>query len=60
MPYNPESLGASMNTYTTVYLGNYVSGDVNEDVGSHPGVDIVPMTKNDNIVAVLPGIVHFS
>ena len=58
--YNQDALGASMNTYTTVYLGNYVSGDIDEDVGSHPGVDIVPMTPNDTVYAVLPGVVHFS
>lgn len=33
--YIPGNLAASANTYTTVYLGNYVSGNFDEGAGSH-------------------------
>lgn len=56
--YDPENLASMWTTYTTVYLGNYVSGNFDEDVGSHCGVDIVPMTKNDSVFAVLDGVVE--
>lgn len=36
MKYIPENLAATTNIYTTVYLGNYVSGDFSEGHGSHP------------------------
>jgi Peptidase family M23/S-layer homology domain len=55
--YNPNTLGASTDVYTTVYLGNYLAGDYEEEGGSHPGVDIVPMTPNDTVSAVLDGVV---
>lgn len=58
--YDPSNLAATWTTFTTMYLGNYVSGDFEEDVGSHCGVDIVPMVKNDDVFAVLDGIVTFS
>ena len=41
--YDPTNLGSSLDTYTTVYLGNYLAGDYYEEGGSHPGVDIVPI-----------------
>lgn len=56
--YDPDNLAAIWTTYTTVYLGNYVSGDFDEGIGSHCGVDIVPMVKNDSVVAVLDGVVE--
>lgn len=56
-PYNPNKLNTLAHIYTTVYLGNYISGDYEEGAGSHPGVDIVPLTPNDNVYAVLPGVV---
>ena len=56
--YDPANLGASLDTYTTVYLGNYLAGDYSEGGGSHPGVDIVPMGPNDPVVSVLPGVVQ--
>lgn len=56
--YDPDNLASMWTTYTTVYLGNYVSGNFDEDVGSHCGVDIVPMVKNDSVVAVLDGVVE--
>ena len=55
--YNPNNLGASTDVFTTVYLGNYLSGDYEEEAGSHPGVDIVPMIPNDTVFAVLNGLV---
>ena len=56
--YDPTSLGSSLDTYTTVYLGNYLAGDYDEGGGSHPGVDIVPMTPGDQVVSVLSGVVY--
>ncbi|MFZ4461895.1 MAG: S-layer homology domain-containing protein [Patescibacteria group bacterium] len=56
-PYNPANLAATGNAYTTVYLGNYLSGDYDENAGSHPGVDIVPMSPNDTVYSVLSGTV---
>lgn len=55
--YDPANLASMWTTYTTVYLGNYVSGDFDEGSGSHCGVDIVPMVKNDAVTAVLDGTV---
>jgi murein DD-endopeptidase MepM/ murein hydrolase activator NlpD len=55
--YNSNSLGTSTGVYTTVYLGNYIAGDYEEEAGSHPGVDIVPMIANDIVSAVLDGVV---
>lgn len=55
--YDPANLASIWTTYTTVYLGNYVSGDFDEGSGSHCGVDIVPMVKNDAVSAVLDGTV---
>lgn len=57
-PYNPDFLEKLGNIYTTPYLGNYVVGVYEEESGSHPGVDIVPMTPNDELYAVLAGTVH--
>lgn len=56
--YDPDNLASMWTTYTTVYLGNYVSGDFDEGAGSHCGVDIVPMVKNDSVFAVLDGVVE--
>lgn len=56
--YDPDNLASMWTTYTTVYLGNYVSGDFDEGAGSHCGVDIVPMVKNDTVYAVLDGVVE--
>lgn len=58
--YDPSNLASSWTTFTTVYLGNYLSGNFDEDVGSHCGVDIVPMVKNDDVFAVLDGTVTLS
>ncbi|MDD2909289.1 MAG: S-layer homology domain-containing protein [Candidatus Gracilibacteria bacterium] len=59
-PYNPDNLAATANIFTTMYLGNYVFGDYDEGSGSHPGVDIVPQIKHDNVFACLSGIVYFA
>jgi hypothetical protein len=58
--YDSSRLAASAMTYTTVYLGNYEAGNYEEGVGSHPGVDIVPVVPNDTVVSVLDGTVHFA
>lgn len=55
--YKPAMLHTLGNIYTTVYLGNYIAGDYEEGMGSHPGVDIVPITPSDSVYAVLPGVV---
>lgn len=58
--YDPANLSVTTNTYITVYLGNYVSGDYSEGHGSHPGVDIIPMTSNDSVFACLDGVVEIA
>lgn len=55
--YDPSNLAKTGNTFTTVYMGNYVSGDFNEGSGSHCGVDIFPAKTHDAIMACLPGTV---
>lgn len=60
MKYIPENLANTTNIYTTVYLGNYVSGDFSEGHGSHPGVDIIPITPNDTVFACLDGVVQIA
>lgn len=59
-PYNPDNLAATANIYTTMYLGNYITWDYRQEVGSHPWVDIVPQVKHDNIYACLDWVVHFA
>lgn len=56
--YIPVNLAATANIYTTVYLGNYVSGDFSEGHGSHPGVDISPIVPHDDVFACLDGVVE--
>lgn len=56
--YDPANLAASANIFTTVYLGNYVAGDFSEGHGSHPGVDIVPVSPKDSVFACLDGVVQ--
>ena len=60
MKYIPENLANTTSIYTTVYLGNYVSGDFSEGHGSHPGVDIMPITPNDEVFACLDGVVQIA
>lgn len=59
-PYNQANLAATANIFTTMYLGNYINWDFREWVWSHPGVDIVPQIKHDNIYACLTWVVHFA
>lgn len=40
--YVPGQLEKTTSYFTTFYLGNYVDNDFRENVGSHPGVDILP------------------
>ncbi|MDD5197842.1 MAG: S-layer homology domain-containing protein [Candidatus Gracilibacteria bacterium] len=56
--YDPNNLAATTNTYTTVYLGNYVAGDFSEGHGSHLGVDIFPVVTHDDVFACLDGVVQ--
>ncbi len=58
--YDQNALQSLQNIYTTVYLGNYVSGDFNEGHGSHPGVDMVPSTHAQTVCAILDGTVIFA
>ena len=58
--YDVNNLATTTNTYTTVYLGNYVAGDYDEGHGSHPGVDIVPVVPNDSVFACLDGVVQIA
>jgi hypothetical protein len=58
--YNPDNLAATGNIFTTVYLGNYVPGDYGEWDWSHPGVDMIPQVKHDNVLACLDWVVQFA
>lgn len=53
--YDLPNLANLWRRFTTLYTGNYVSGDMRIWVGSHPGVDIVPATKNTETYACLDG-----
>ena len=56
--YDPQDLAVSSNTFTTVYLGNYIAGDFHEGSGSHCGVDIFPVISHDQVFACLDGVVQ--
>lgn len=56
--YIPSNLALTCNTFTTVYLGNYVSGNFDEGAGSHCGVDIFPVTTHDDVFSCLDGVVQ--
>lgn len=56
--YDPNNLNSSANTFTTVYLWNYISWDFDEWVWSHLGVDIFPIVTHDNIVACIDWVVQ--
>ncbi|MFA6090955.1 MAG: M23 family metallopeptidase, partial [Candidatus Gracilibacteria bacterium] len=60
MKYTPGNLANTTSIYTTVYLGNYVFGDFSEGHGSHPGVDIMPITPNDTVFSCLDGVVQIA
>ena len=64
--YVPGQLDRTCCVFLTYYLGNYVDNDFRENVGSHPGVDIVPPKPAGKgpleltaapVYAVLPGTV---
>lgn len=64
--YVPGQLDKTCSVFLTYYLGNYVDNDFRENVGSHPGVDIVPPKPAGvgqmeltaaPVFAVLPGTV---
>ena len=56
--YIPGNLAASANTFTTVYLGNYIPGNYDEGAGSHCGVDIFPLVTQDSVFACMDGVVE--
>ena len=58
--YDPEKLSSLWHRFTTYYLGNYVPWDFDENVWSHPWVDVVPETENDFCYAVLDGEIEYS
>lgn len=53
--YDLPNLANLWRRFTTLYTGNYLPGDMRIWVGSHPGVDIVPPTKNAPVYACLDG-----
>lgn len=53
--YDLPNLANLWRRFTTLYTGNYLPGDMRIGVGSHPGVDIVPPTKNAEVYACLDG-----
>ena len=53
--YDQSNLNWLAHRFTVVYLGTYKDGDYTENVGSHPGVDIVPAQKNQEVVSCLDG-----
>lgn len=53
--YDQSNLNWLAHRFTVVYLGTYKDGDYTENVGSHPGVDIVPAQKNQEVLACLDG-----
>lgn len=55
--YHPNTLEKTAHKFTVVYLWTYISWDVRENVGSHPGVDIIPEIPNQNVYNILDGIV---
>ncbi|MDD5769868.1 MAG: S-layer homology domain-containing protein [Candidatus Gracilibacteria bacterium] len=58
--YDQANLNNLGSRFTVVYLGTYKDGDYSEYVGSHPGVDIVPIVKNQDVLSVLDGKVFKS
>lgn len=58
--YNPENLEATSHRFSVVYLWTYISWDFKEWVWSHPAVDIIPETKNQDVFAPLDGTVYKS
>lgn len=55
--YHPNTLEETAHRFTVVYLWTYISWDVRENVGSHPGVDIIPEIPNQKVYNILDGVV---
>lgn len=53
--YDLPNLANLWRRFTTLYLGNYIPGDMRTWIWSHPGVDIVPPIKNADLYACLDG-----
>ncbi len=56
--YNPKDLLSTAHRFSVVYLWTYTTWDFTEWAGSHPAVDIIPETKNQEIFAPLDGVIH--
>ncbi len=53
--YDQNNLTTLSHRFSVVYLWTYKDGDYTQNIGSHPGVDIVPESKNQEVVSVLDG-----
>lgn len=51
--YDQSNLNSLWHRFTVVYLGNYIPGNMDEEWGSHPWVDIVPERKWQEVFSVL-------
>lgn len=51
--YEQNNLSNLWHRFSVPYLWTYISGDFRENVWSHPGVDILPETKNQDVYSVL-------
>lgn len=55
--YDQKNLSNLWHRFSVPYLWNYISWDTRENVGSHPAVDIVPVTPAQDIFSPLPWVV---
>ncbi len=55
--YDVYNLASLWNRFSTVYLWNYLPWDFREWVWSHPWVDIVPISKWQEVLSVMDGVV---
>lgn len=58
--YDAKNLDNLWHRFSVVYLWSYKKDDYNEWSWSHPGVDIVPETKNQDVFAVIDWVVFKS
>lgn len=56
--YNPKDLESTSHRFSVVYLWTYTVWDFVEWAGSHPAVDIIPETKNQEVFSPLDGVIH--
>lgn len=55
--YDVSNLASLWNRFSTVYLWNYIPWDFREWVWSHPWVDIVPISKWQEVLSVMDWVV---